>query len=101
MDVLSDLTCLLFLLEILEERRDVLVPLVDRPVGRAVTRQRLQRLYHRRGRPPVVVPRDHARRSRGRILIISNNSHNQLQGGYSLIEQNQSQFELDNTTRHS
>ena len=59
--------CLLFLLEILEEGRDVLVPLVDRPLFRGA-RQRLQRLYHRRGSPPMVVAGDHARRSRGRIL---------------------------------
>ena len=62
------MTCLLFLLEILEEGRDVLVPLVDRPVARAITRQRLQRLDHRRGRPPVVGAGD---RARGRILIIN------------------------------
>ena len=65
-------SCLLFLLEILEEGRDVLVPLVDRPLLGG-TRQRLQRLYHRRGRPTVVAPGGHARCSRGRILqIISN-----------------------------
>ena len=63
---------LLFLLEVLEEGGDLLVPLVDgaAAVGRRLrrARQRLQRLDHGRGRPTVHVVVG-ARRSAGSRIL--------------------------------